>query len=1080
LQGAPHQAGFQMGLTEAAPWHGLAVVAGRYRDLTMLGEGGMAYAYRAYDANLQTDVVIKAPREEMVRTQDQLARFEQEIRALINLSFPHIVPIIDVGRHNEMPFAVMRFLSGGSLADYAKRQGQSAQMSVASLGAWLASIAKALDFVHAKQFLHRDVKPSNILFDSHKQAYLSDFGVVKVLDVGDQRKMPGLTEQNFVIGTVDYLAPELLTGQPCDGRADQYALAITIYQVLSGRLPIGGGSAAETIAAQLREVPLPLSSVAPHVPKAVSAAVSRALSKNRNDRFGSCVELARVVLRAVAEAPRATKTSQTGVSIPSPADPLPSATSDADSTAAARPTTNEPAAVHLTTIISVGTEGPRAESLTSNESYSTLARPTAWKWYGFGAVAVILGLGLMWTVWPKAESIVSPSTSASSADRLARELSDLNDQITTSEKAIVVDSQSMRAQPQYESATEFSELIAAQGSAPRAELERQLPILRQELQSLGSLRKQRLEELQNLLASGNKVGGSATDERLEILKLEQRALGEQESQLASLGRRLDALRRSLDSVTTSFDPGAATELTALREIEAAALATSPVAISLASSQRAAELVEAGPPALAWIALNCVARTKESVQIDLAIKRLPTLTPERQADLCWSLLLSGYEPAIKAVTRFGQDHSELANRLQVDQLLALAESQPAVYSPLYTQWGGWCRNSDERLRLFRIQSPLLTDGSTEEVQKACETGLLQDRLDQVLFVILANHHLRAYGVAAQVLRQNSKVSIESLPADQIPVWLSEDAVLGKQLSVRFLVRGSAQQRSAALDEYRRVNSTIDLNDLHKLLSENDCTEPTQLLNLLLSKSDNVTVDLAQFMLEHTPRLSASQIDYSKISPEAADRPAVGESLMKMAWKASPESLRWARHQLLGPEFVQQLASANHNRTLQMASLDTLIPVLDNKQVRLNNSGASGDRGLVLRVKEFLRLPVGCDASPWGPEAEAQATLTALIARATSVLHSCPKEAKADLDHIDEYLKALQALHECTYAVTKIYQVTVHDQLAGARRALRTKPEESWTFRFVKSMLDAYSEQRTGYEALLTRVNSAHRTLPPDLQ
>ncbi len=286
---------------EQSPWHGVQMVGGRYRNLVAMGDGGMAHVYRAYDVNLQTAVVIKSPRRTHFESPQQIARFEEEVKALINLSFPHIVPIIDVGRHDGMPFVVMRFLSGGSLFSHIKRDADQnlLPMPSGSLKYWLPSIAKALDFVHGQHYLHRDVKPSNILFDQHRQAYLSDFGVIKVLN-GATTQASRQTAAGFVLGTVEYLAPELLSESKCDGRADQYALAVTLYEVLAGRLPFAADTLTAWVAAHLNDAPVPLHLVAHDLPAALCAAVMRGLSKNPQDRFPNCAELARAVLRVAA------------------------------------------------------------------------------------------------------------------------------------------------------------------------------------------------------------------------------------------------------------------------------------------------------------------------------------------------------------------------------------------------------------------------------------------------------------------------------------------------------------------------------------------------------------------------------------------------------------------------------------------------------------------------------------------------------------------------------------------------------------------------------------------------------------
>jgi serine/threonine protein kinase len=287
------------------------LIAGRYEVQGLLDEGGMGEIYRAFDRNLACEVVIKMPRPASLAEPGFSERFAREIRSLVLLAHPHVVRILDVGRHDGRPFAVMPFLGGGNL----RTRGIPAPP--ASLRDWLEPIAQALDFVHQRGFLHRDVKPPNILFDEHGQPYLSDFGIAKVLTSGpEQRSGTSLTETGNVIGTAAYLAPELIMGRKgADGRADQYALAMTVYEVLSGRLPFQGPTPAAVMVQQTVAKLPPLRSFAPELPEALADAVEKALKKDPKKRFDDCTGFSRAVLAAAdgpapcrpAQAPRTGK-----------------------------------------------------------------------------------------------------------------------------------------------------------------------------------------------------------------------------------------------------------------------------------------------------------------------------------------------------------------------------------------------------------------------------------------------------------------------------------------------------------------------------------------------------------------------------------------------------------------------------------------------------------------------------------------------------------------------------------------------------------------------------------------------------
>jgi serine/threonine-protein kinase len=160
------------------PWTGLTLANGRYRITEKLGEGGMGTVYRACDQNLDTDVVVKVPRRAMLADPGFAGRFKDEIRSLVRLSHPHIVKLSDIGNWGGTPFAVMQYLPGGNLEDR-KIAGPGGRFGAADpreVSQWLPSIAGALDYVHRQGYVHRDVKPANILFDAQSHPFLGDFG----------------------------------------------------------------------------------------------------------------------------------------------------------------------------------------------------------------------------------------------------------------------------------------------------------------------------------------------------------------------------------------------------------------------------------------------------------------------------------------------------------------------------------------------------------------------------------------------------------------------------------------------------------------------------------------------------------------------------------------------------------------------------------------------------------------------------------------------------------------------------------------------------------------------------------------
>ena len=273
------------------------IAEGRFEVNVLLGEGGMGQAYRARDRKYERDVVIKVPHLVLLRDPEFAKRFQREIESLRQLTHPHIVPVLCGGLHSGIPFVVLRFMPDGSLAE--KIESSSLSERIALLDGWLPQIADALDFVHESGFIHRDVKPDNIFFDEQGLAYLGDFGIVKAAsEATDSREGTRLTMTGTVIGTPEYMAPEMAMGEDYDHRSDQYSLAVTAYESLDGAPPFQGPTPAAILVKLTTTDVLDLSSKHASIPTGLSDAVSYGLSKEPEDRFDSCSEFATAVTQA--------------------------------------------------------------------------------------------------------------------------------------------------------------------------------------------------------------------------------------------------------------------------------------------------------------------------------------------------------------------------------------------------------------------------------------------------------------------------------------------------------------------------------------------------------------------------------------------------------------------------------------------------------------------------------------------------------------------------------------------------------------------------------------------------------------
>lgn len=280
----------------------------RYRIISRIGEGGMGVTYRAWDSHAGRPVVLKCPKPEMLGVSGFIDRFDREARMLAELQHANIVPISDLGSHEGLPYFVMPYLPGGSLANRRLRdaEGRAKPMQPSTLHLWLPQVAAALDHVHAAGLIHRDVKPANIFFNSSWRAYLGDFGIAKsIADTGSPAAHEPLTALNVAIGTPEYMAPEMFSWDAkIDGRIDQYALAVVVYELLAGKRPFASEGNVARIAADVKNTPPPLlGDTRRDLPASLQQAVYAALSKNPADRFPDCLAFSRA---ALADVPPAT------------------------------------------------------------------------------------------------------------------------------------------------------------------------------------------------------------------------------------------------------------------------------------------------------------------------------------------------------------------------------------------------------------------------------------------------------------------------------------------------------------------------------------------------------------------------------------------------------------------------------------------------------------------------------------------------------------------------------------------------------------------------------------------------------
>ena len=268
---------------------------GHYRILALLGRGGMADVYRAEDERLGREVALKAVPPEFARDPERIERFQREVRAAAGLDHPGIVTVYEFGQGEGQHFYTMSLMRGGDLK--ARIRAHTEGMSPDEARRVVAAVAQALDYAHRRGFVHRDVKPENILFDEEGRPQLTDFGIARAMESGTRMTATGMS-----IGSPHYMSPEQAQGLQVDGRSDLYSLGVVLYEMLTGRLPFEAGN---TLAVAYAHVNHPV----PELPVALGQwqpVLDRLLAKSPEDRYGSAGELAQVL--GAEELPRASAT----------------------------------------------------------------------------------------------------------------------------------------------------------------------------------------------------------------------------------------------------------------------------------------------------------------------------------------------------------------------------------------------------------------------------------------------------------------------------------------------------------------------------------------------------------------------------------------------------------------------------------------------------------------------------------------------------------------------------------------------------------------------------------------------------
>lgn len=264
---------------------------GDYEVVARLGAGGLGVVYEVRHLISQRREALKILHPEQSSTPEMVERFHREIQTLAALSHVNIAALHNAFRHENQLVMAMEFVEGQTLRDLRARGAVTLPQAVD----YIAQILRALVYAHARDVVHRDIKPTNVMITSG--------GVVKLLDFGIAitGRSTELTQSGYLLGSINYMSPEQINGSKATSRSDLYAVGVTLYELLTGRLPVTGNSAYEIMIGHVQQIPPPPHQIAPQIPLALSEAVMRALAKDPAQRFASADEFLRALNPSAAQ-----------------------------------------------------------------------------------------------------------------------------------------------------------------------------------------------------------------------------------------------------------------------------------------------------------------------------------------------------------------------------------------------------------------------------------------------------------------------------------------------------------------------------------------------------------------------------------------------------------------------------------------------------------------------------------------------------------------------------------------------------------------------------------------------------------
>ena len=264
------------------------IIKERYEIVEILGEGGMAFVYKARDKQLQRDVAIKTLKPNYVNQEKFVDRFRREAQTAANLNHPNIVQIFDWGIEDE-PYFVMEYIEGNTLTSIISGNRTVGLNDILYIG---SQVANGLKEAHKRGLVHRDIKPGNIMITPDGKVKVTDFGIVSL-----QNEESDITKTGAVLGTASYISPEQAQGKPVSFESDLYSLGTVLYELIAGKPPFTGDSPIATATKHLTDKPEKLSNYRKDIPKALENAILKLLEKKPSDRFKSAEDLRALLLQ---------------------------------------------------------------------------------------------------------------------------------------------------------------------------------------------------------------------------------------------------------------------------------------------------------------------------------------------------------------------------------------------------------------------------------------------------------------------------------------------------------------------------------------------------------------------------------------------------------------------------------------------------------------------------------------------------------------------------------------------------------------------------------------------------------------